>query len=362
MKTENRNIKIEALRFVSMIMIMILHYFNQGHVLQLTNPDDSLYSLVWVIEGICYISVNIYMLISGYFLSEKKYSWRRLINFYSTVFFYSLTLSIGLQLFHKVNLDFKTILSVFPIVGSRSNWFVSVYFAILLISPFLNNIINSINQILYKRMLLIIFCLFSFIPTIFFWNDQFNVNDGYSILWYCFLYLLSAYVKKYGIQVRLWKLIIMILSIFFLPISKIVIVKYLTSTPLSSADNTLYAYNSVPVFLASFAVFILVINNSEKPREKKRFYDPIILFLGKVSFAVFFIHSFVLIRNRLWVFLGSEKYIGSPLLFLHAIISILLIYAICSVIDTCKSLMFKYCRIDSLLLKISNKLDERFSL
>jgi surface polysaccharide O-acyltransferase-like enzyme len=360
MKTEYKNVGIEALRFISMLMILILHYFNQGNVLKLTYSNMSSFPLIWIIEGVCLISVNIYMLISGYFLSDKKYSWRRLLSFYVTVFFYSVTLTAGLLVFHKTTLDIKNILSVFPIVGSRSNWFVSVYFAVLLISPILNLIINSIDQTLYKRMLIVLFVLFSVIPTFFFWIDQFDLNDGYSILWYSYLYLLAAYIKRYGVKVRMRTLIFMFCTIFILPISKIFIMLKLSTTPLGIANNMFYAYNAFPVFLAALSVFLFVIRKKE--RIENKWYDKIFLYLGKVSFGVFFIHSFVLLRTKLWVFLGSEKYIGSPLQLLHGLVSILIVYAVCSVVDTCKSLIFKYCGIDSLIKKFSSKLDERFSL
>ena len=360
MKTENKNVGIEALRFIAMLMILMLHYFNQGNVLKLTYSNMPSFPLIWIVEGICFISVNIYMLISGYFLSDKKYSWRRLLSFYATVFFYSVTITVALVVFHKTTLDFKSLLSVFPIVGSRSNWFVSVYFALLLVSPILNLIINSINRTLYKRMMIVLFFLFSVIPTFFFWSDQFDLSDGYSILWYGYLYLVAAYIKRYGIKVKNGTLLLMFFSIALLPVSKIIILTKLASTPLGIADDMFFAYNSFPVFFAALSVFIFVIRRKE--RIEKRWYDSFFLFLGKVSFGVFFIQSFVLIRTRLWVFLGSEKYIGSPLQLVHALVAILIVYAVCSIIDTCKSLLFKYCGIDSLIKRISNRLDERFSL
>ncbi len=355
-----KNVRIELLRFVSMLMILVLHYFNQGNVLTLTDKGTPAYPLVWSVEGICYISVNIYMLISGYFLSDKKYSWRRLLSFYSTVFFYSLILTAILVATNKVNLDLKTVLSVFPIVGSRSNWFVSVYFAVLLISPLLNLIINSIDKTKYTMMLIVLFVLFSVFPTLFFWSDQFDLNDGYSILWYSYLYLVSAYIKRYGIQLKTSLLVIMLFSITILPLSKIMISLFLSSTPLAIAENMFYAYNAFPVFFSALALFVLTIRKDEAT--EKHWYNTIVLFLGKVSFGVFFIHSFVLIRDRLWVFLGSEAYIGSALQLLHAMICILLVYAVCSIVDFGKTLFFKYCGIDSLILRVSKHLDEHFSL
>lgn len=361
MKTNSKNVRIELLRFVSMLMILMLHYFNQGKVLSLTSEGSMSFYLVWTIEGICFISVNIYMFISGYFLSCKTYTWKRLISFYATILVYTVLLSIVCTIVGWAQWDVKTILSVFPIIGSRKNWYVTIYFAIIIISPLLNCIVKNMEKIVYKRMLILLFFLFSMFPTVFFWVDQFDLNDGYSILWYGYLYLVAAYIRKYGVNIKNRTLIIMFSGIIIVPISRFVIIKLSSSYAiLKGATNILYSYNSFPVFLASLALFIIVINKGV--REKNNWVDTIILILGETSFGVFFIHSFVLIRDNLWVYLGSKNYIDTPYQVLHGIGCIVLVYIVCSIIDLGRKYAFKYLGVDSLVRKIYQKLDNCFCL
>lgn len=50
-----RNTNIELLRVISMIMIITLHYLNQGGILETLTFSDSNYAVVWLIESFCYV-------------------------------------------------------------------------------------------------------------------------------------------------------------------------------------------------------------------------------------------------------------------------------------------------------------------
>ncbi len=298
-----------------------------------------------------------------YFSQSVSEFWRRVVTFYATILFYSVTIFIVFLIMNGGVIDIKTLLSVFPIVCGRSNWYVTVYFVVLLISPVLNLIVKYLDMNIYKRMLVIVFILFSVVPSCFFWIDQFDLHDGYSILWYCYLYLVAAYIKKYGIRLRNGVLYLMMASILLLPISKFAvnyIVSMTKNSMLVSAESALYCYNAFPVFLSSLAIFVMVTNKDGG--FKKNRIDSVILYFGKTSFAVFYIHSFVLIRDKLWVFMGSEQYIDSVFQVIHGIICAVIVYLVCSLIETIRLLLFKYIRIDYICEKIYTRLDDTIPL
>lgn len=358
---EGKNINIELLRFVSMMMVLMLHYLYQGRVLELTEKTCGItYYLVWCIEGICFVSVNIYMLISGYFLSKKAFSWRRLLSFYATVLFYSLLLMITCFSVGIAPMTIKTVLSVLPIIGSRSNWYVTVYVAILLISPILNIISNSMDKDLYKRMLVILFILFSIFPTVFFWIDQFDVHNGYSLLWYSYLYLIAAYIRRFDISISRSTAAVLLSMLALLPVSKTVISNYFSGTALISAENVFYNYNAFPVLGGALAFFLLAIKKEKKKTIK--WVNSLIMYLGKTSFGVFFIHSFVLLREQLWIRLGSLQYIGSPVQIAHGLACVSLVYIVCSLLDFGKSFAFRACGIDAFVRQVADKMDKRYPL
>lgn len=63
-----RQSNVEVLRILSMLMIVCLHIMNHGGLLDTVVPYTVNYYLFYVIEIFSYVAVNVYVLISGYFL------------------------------------------------------------------------------------------------------------------------------------------------------------------------------------------------------------------------------------------------------------------------------------------------------
>ena len=66
MKKE-RNCSLDLLRIISMLMILTLHYLGKGNALTI---QSNMKYVVWFMEIACMISVNLYVLISGYFFNR----------------------------------------------------------------------------------------------------------------------------------------------------------------------------------------------------------------------------------------------------------------------------------------------------
>ena len=73
-----RQANFELLRIIAMFMVVILHWnTNSGLLLDVGSPVTG--AGVWslVTESVCIVAVNVYVLISGYFLSSCTFSFRR---------------------------------------------------------------------------------------------------------------------------------------------------------------------------------------------------------------------------------------------------------------------------------------------
>ena len=69
-----RQANFELLRIVAMMMIIILHYLNKGNLVTAYTTDSSAVNYTaHLIQAFCIVSVNCYVLLSGYFLVES--SW-----------------------------------------------------------------------------------------------------------------------------------------------------------------------------------------------------------------------------------------------------------------------------------------------
>lgn len=139
--------------------------------------------------------VNVFVLISGYFsirLDYKKLlSLNWLTTFYSISFFL-IFLSIGIVSFNPT----KSWMYLFPVI-TKQYWFITIYFALCLLSPFLNILIEHLSKKDFEKLLMVLFCLFAILPTFAFAMNFPSITEdaGYGIANFIFLYLLGRYIR-----------------------------------------------------------------------------------------------------------------------------------------------------------------------
>lgn len=81
-----RNIGIDLLKIVSMLMIVTLHMLGHGGVLDNMPPMSRCYQVAWLIEIACYGAVNCYALASGFLTARCNI--RKLMELWLQVMFY----------------------------------------------------------------------------------------------------------------------------------------------------------------------------------------------------------------------------------------------------------------------------------
>ena len=81
MQKKERMANLEVLRCVAMMMVVVLHYLGKGGLLpDLTAPLSVQDMAAWLLEAFCIVAVNVYMMISGYFLCESSFKLSRLLT------------------------------------------------------------------------------------------------------------------------------------------------------------------------------------------------------------------------------------------------------------------------------------------
>lgn len=190
-----RKSNIELLRILAMLMILGLHanYKSLGIPNSVDILDSPIPSFCRVsLEMICIISVNVYVLISGWF--TIKASIKGICNFLFQVFFILIiTYLIGIILgIEQVTL--KTIAQCL-VIGENA-WFVKSYIALYILSPLLNKFCQTSR----KRQLEAVVIGFYVFQTIWGYSSgKYDVTlNGYSTFSFIGLYLLAQYIRKYG--------------------------------------------------------------------------------------------------------------------------------------------------------------------
>lgn len=186
----------ELLRIVAMIMIVTLHYLGKGKLLELNNNSITYY-VAWFCEALSYVAVNIYVLISGYFTKSTKFKLNKILDLWIQAIVISASayiISVKTGILDEIKPS--NLIKSFAPITSNSYWFITTYFVFCAISPFLVNVVNSINQKQHKAICAVMIFLTSVMPTIFFVEDWLEISGGYHIVWFITLFFVASYIRK----------------------------------------------------------------------------------------------------------------------------------------------------------------------
>lgn len=196
MEKKTRESNFELMRIISMFMIVLWHVIIHGRLLGsstgLTNLIYNLLLCVFIVH------VNSFILASGYFQSNNNFSLKKFLKLFGLQWFYRAVITIILYSFNIVTMSYVELINEVLPIGSANYWFINCYLVLYLLSPFLNKLISALNQIEYRRLLLVSFLLFSIISYV--TNNSMVSNNGYTIIQFCFLYLIGAYFKRFPVR------------------------------------------------------------------------------------------------------------------------------------------------------------------
>lgn len=135
-----RDSNMELLRIVAMSMILCHHFLLHG----LGGGKILPYNLYYWLDNFVYGGVNLFFMVSGYFLI--KFSFRSLLKFIITISFFVLVNFAALWVVgNPPSLRYFIWCMIFPI-SSSFYWFVKQYFLLMLIAPILNVGMNNLSR------------------------------------------------------------------------------------------------------------------------------------------------------------------------------------------------------------------------
>ena len=203
--TQKRNANIELLRIVAMLMILTLHFnFQSKALLELGEPASHVRIFATILEAIAITGVNVYVLISGYFLSASTVKFSKMLQLILQVYFYTLLVSVAMMFVGAYTvrpedkLD-RTLKYLFPI-SAEHYWFVTAYVIMYALAPVMNAAVNTLKRKQMKAViigLLFWFCVIKSVVPVQFGTDRM----GYDFGWFICLYLIAAYIRKYNVVI-----------------------------------------------------------------------------------------------------------------------------------------------------------------
>lgn len=348
----SRSYGADLLRIVCMLMILTSHFFVHGKVLSSLTPDNINFSICWFIEACCYVMVNCFVLITGYFQSQTKFKLKKLLLLWGQVIALSGGLYLILAAVGKVDFSLLGFLSAATPITSSRYWFATAYVILYIISPLLNFAIESSNRRQHFTAIAVLFGFFVLFRNLFYWNDFANLHGGYSYSSFVVLYVIGAYMRRYAVSFRhplIW---------YFL-LSSVTAASRITLTALhyTFGFDTVYLkalmqYNSVTVVLASVFLFDFFVHLNIKSSIFRGFIG----FFAPLTFGVYLVHEQIEVKSLLWSALNPSQYAASPLLYAHLIPTILILFLSCAALDFLRGRLSNLLKIPALFALISQKL------
>lgn len=347
---KKRDANIELLRIVAMLMIITLHFnIHSKALLVLGEPASNVQIFATVLEAIAITGVNVYVLISGYYLSSSKVRLSKVLLLILQVYFYTLLIS-GAMMFvgaYSVKPEDKldrALRYLFPI-SSEHYWFVTAYVIMYVLAPVMNAAVNTLERKQLKTVivgLLTWFCFIKSIVPVKFGTDRM----GYDFGWFICLYLIAAYIRKYNIvlfrdakkSALVYLISVVVIAAFSLVFYKINFdtgnFNYYAEVPCHY--NFFFALTGA---LGLFSVFRFM-------RLKENLLAEVIRIIAPYTLGVYLLHMHFEIADR-WVewieqIIGDTPLDNVLMFFVHLVVSVLIVFFAGIFVDWIRKYIFNF--------------------
>lgn len=346
MKT-TRGSNYELMRIISMFMIVCWHVFLNGA--NIGSGGENIMTIYYLLRAIMVVHVNSFVLVSGYFQCKSKFKMSKLLSLNNSVWFYKVVILIGAIILGERVTKITIIRNVFPL-DLENYWFIKIYLMLYILSPYLNRLIENIGKKEHKRLVLILFFMFSLISTCTGQEALYGtVNSGYSLASFMFLYLLGAYFRKYPIKntyfgkrfsLSLQKLIlfcgffiIALINFSFNIVSLRLLNGGSVSKYIGNIINIAFVQYDNPLVVIQSVMYFLFFGYLS-------FNSKIINKISATTFGVYLIHENLFLRYNMYKVLKFPAVVTSKTIFIRVFIVSLIIFIICSVIEYIRQIIF----------------------
>lgn len=340
----------EVLRTLAMFFIVVYHCLTHGiggaYGFDIVQPicfSNLLFSDFMLV--FCSIAVNLYVMISGYFLVDLSFKLSRIVRTWTIACFYSCLITVLFMIMNFIPFNIISIGKSFFPISTDAYWFVTQYIGLLVLSPFLA---VMVRQLSYRQYLFLIICgafiCLSIIPD-FPFGKRYNVAHGNSMWSFAYLFLIAGFVKHH---LKLFSKARLLLIVVILSLLTLVCEVYLGYNK-DMAYLYWLNYNGLP-FVLSVTVFMLV----RQIRVPQNGFWNSLVKIAPYTFGVYLIHDHLLVREWLWTKIPMRS--CCDLLFYPLIVIGICagIFVVASMIDIIRKKLFALLCVDKFLMKADN--------
>lgn len=344
MKQKTRQANIELLRIVAMLMVVVLHYLIKGGATPSLAEDTGILNLMtWYLKAMCIVTINVYVLISGYFLQEAKWKISRLISLWFQTMFYSVLVPVVCLVLGVSDVGewglYDWINVLFPI-QMEHYWFITSYVVLYLFVPVLSAGIKQLTKRQHELVITGLLLIFSFPKTILPIAIPTDRN-GYDFGWFLCLFVIAAYVRMYGIPFFNKKgkafggYLLAVTAIWLISVGCGVLSR--KGLALEHAMNMPYCYNHLLVLVAALGLFYTF----SYIRIPRGVVSNIICKVSTYTLGVYLLHENLAIRSQWQFWAGIEQVREGFEIFSHMIMTVIAVFIAGVLVDYVRDCIFK---------------------
>lgn len=352
MAEKQRSSNLELFRIITMLLIVAHHYVvnsgltaADGPILTNLSSWKSIFLLIFGAWG--KTGINCFVLITGYFMCQSKITLKKFVKLIFEIELYKVVITCIFIITGYEAFSVKSVVAdILPIRSIAQN-FTGCYLMFFLCIPFLNILIRNINEKQHIYIILILGFIYIGMGTM----PKFSVDMNY-VSWFAVLFLISSYIRLYPKKIferkGIWA-ILTLASIVLSVLSILVLIKL----GLTENANHIYYFvaDSNKIFAVTTALCAFMLFKNLKIRTSK-----FINTVAMSTFGVLLIHANSS-TMRQWLWKDTINCVGaynSPYMVVYAIGSVVIIFAVCTVIDY---LRIRF--IEKAFFKVWDKYEER---
>ena len=349
---KQRSSNLELFRIISMLLIVAHHYVVNSGLLELAklSPTSPKSVFLLLLGAWGKMGINCFVLITGYFMCKSGITLKKFFKLIFEVEFYKIIIYLIFVIsgYEAISLTgaLKAVLPFMQISKNFTGCFLMFYLCI----PFLNILVKHLNEKMHIRLLLLVGIIYVFFGTV----PRFSVTMNY-FSWYIVLYFIASYVRLYPKKIFDKTAVWGVASLISLAISIVSILMCIFIAPKIGFNVDPYTFvqdsNTFLAVSSGFSLFMFFKNL--KMRNSKA-----INLIASATFGVLLIHANgATMRKWLWIdALKNCEYFESENIVIHAIVSIVLVYVACTLIEIIRLKL-----IEKPVLKLWDKLEPKLT-
>ena len=257
MKEQNPGLNLLAI--ISLSMMLLYSFVDKMYVDYSNIGINTSYHMF--LKYLACIGMNVIVFISFYYMQTLEIKVSLLLKKEFTLIFYSLFGLLFFSVYLQQSELVPTMYNILPLITSKY-WFITDYILVCILSPFINNYMDSVTVDINKYFVIINVFLWSVIPTVasIFIGNQINIVSYSRILWLLTLYYIAFCFRKHVsfINAKIFNGIGSALTCLALLILSSLVFKYLSLNFAFFKDKTAIfcTENNILIVLCALNLFV----------------------------------------------------------------------------------------------------------